>query len=72
MPIYEFCCESCGYVLERYCYIGEGGSIVCESCGGPLQRVLSKCSFRLVGGGWADTGYTKASQKIDESISDGV
>lgn len=72
MPYYEFECDICGFVEEKFYPIIPreipthiDGS--CRNCGetkATFKKVLSVASFHLKGVGWAKDGY-------DGTIQDG-
>lgn len=57
MPIYEYRCTSCEEVFEVMQRVGDRRKRTCESCGGKLEKLVSRTSFQLKGGGWFDQGY---------------
>ena len=57
MPIYEYQCQQCGEVSEVMQRITEDPLTTCESCGGPIKRLISNTSFVLKGTGWYATDY---------------
>jgi len=66
MPIYEFNCE-CGKEKEELVSIGTE-TIVCDSCGKLMKKVISKSSFILKGSGWAFDNYgSKTKKKINNN-----
>lgn len=55
MPVYEYCCESCG-VFERWRdHRQSGEEISCPECGAAARRVYSAPAF---------TAHTKADKEI--------
>ena len=72
MPIYEYICQKCGHKFEIKQKIGESpptcdnivvsGSVE-RICGGMCEKLISKSSFVLKGGGWYKDGYVKPSKK---------
>ncbi len=58
MPIYEYQCQKCGEVSEYMQKMSDPPMTVCEACGGPLERLISKSSFHLKGGGWYKDLYS--------------
>ena len=66
MPIYEFECPK-GTVTERWVSMGTE-SIACPCCHKKAQKIISRFSFELKGGGWYADGY--ASRKPYGSSSD--
>ena len=59
MPIYEYRCKSCGRHVEIIQKVGERPRRKCESCGGRLEKLVSRTAFLLKGGGWYSEGYTR-------------
>lgn len=57
MPIYEYKCEACGKTHEVLQRITEKPLKKCADCGGKLDKLISRTSFQLKGGGWYATGY---------------
>ena len=62
MPIYEYRCPKCKAEVERLQRMSEAPPR-CEACYEKhtehiqMERKVSKGSFILKGGGWADEGY---------------
>lgn len=54
MPIYEFECEDCFDIMERWMRIEESEDAVtkCGNCGGTAHKIMSPNSFHLKGDGW--------------------
>ena len=47
-PVYEFECEECGLVQDKYCKVEERNeSVICPLCGNIQKRILSKMSVRV-------------------------
>lgn len=57
MPIYEYQCQSCQKVIEVLQQMSDKPLKKCESCGGRLDKLLSRTAFVLKGGGWYSDGY---------------
>ena len=57
MPIYEYECSKCKKAFEVFQKITEEPLTKCKMCGGPVQRLISQCSFHLKGTGWYVTDY---------------
>ena len=62
MPIYEYRCRDCGETIEVMQKITAGPLRKCRSCSGKLEKLISRTSFLLKGGGWFDSGYTNGSK----------
>ena len=58
---YEYVCKSCKATWESDQKITESALTDCPECGKPeAQRLISGgTGFQLMGGGWADSGYSK-------------
>ncbi|MFZ5865146.1 MAG: FmdB family zinc ribbon protein [Thermodesulfobacteriota bacterium] len=57
MPIYEYCCQSCGCEFEEWQKITDQPLDKCKRCGGKASRLISRSSFVLKGTGWYVTDY---------------
>jgi putative FmdB family regulatory protein len=58
MPIYEYQCPDCDKVDEAILLPGDQeGTMFCDKCQIGMPRILSRCSFKLKGTGWAFDGY---------------
>ena len=58
MPIYEYRCADCGANLEKMQKITDAPLSVCESCGGKLEKQVSRTGFQFKGSGWYVTDYS--------------
>lgn len=58
MPIYEYECQSCQEVIEKWQSLAEQPLTTCPSCAGALKKIISQSSFQLKGGGWYADGYS--------------
>ncbi|MCE9579225.1 MAG: zinc ribbon domain-containing protein [Deltaproteobacteria bacterium] len=65
MPVYEYRCTTCEREFEYQQRMSDPPRDVCENCGGPLERIISRTAFQLKGGGWYKDLY--ASTKPGES-----
>jgi putative FmdB family regulatory protein len=63
MPLYEYRCRDCGHVVEVLQKVNASPPRTCERCKGKLQKLISRSSFQLKGGGWFSQGYGGASSK---------
>jgi putative FmdB family regulatory protein len=57
MPIYEYRCRHCGDVREVMQKVTDRPLRKCGKCSGRLEKLVSRTSFQLKGGGWFATGY---------------
>jgi len=61
MPIYEYICEKCGSHLEVLQKVSDAPLKRCSKCRGKLEKIFSRTSFQLKGGGWYMTDYSGKS-----------
>ena len=67
MPIYEYICEKCGSHIEAMQKVSDAPLKRCQKCRGKLEKIVSRTSFQLKGGGWYLSDYSrKASPEIKE------
>ena len=57
MPIYEYRCKSCGTLIEVIQKFDDKPLRKCRECAGRLEKLISRTSFQLKGGGWFAQGY---------------
>ncbi len=62
MPIYEYRCRNCGQTMEVIQKIGARPLRKCRQCSGKLDKLVSRSSFALKGGGWYSEGYNKSGK----------
>ncbi|HVQ21775.1 MAG TPA: zinc ribbon domain-containing protein [Candidatus Saccharimonadia bacterium] len=53
MPIYDYACTVCGRVVEVVHGINGQGPASCETCGGPMKKLMSSPAVHFKGSGWA-------------------
>jgi putative FmdB family regulatory protein len=58
MPLYEYHCPQCNEESERVLSIKDESYQTCNTCGTDLTKLISPCTFRLKGAGWANNGYS--------------
>lgn len=58
-PIYEYRCvkPDCRHEFERMQKMSEAHP-ACRKCGASVQKLMSRTSFALKGGGWYSDGYS--------------
>ena len=74
MPIYEYRCQGCDDHFEVMQKVGDRRLRTCKKCSGKLEKLISRTSFQLRGGGWFNSGYSVPSSKgssSDSKSSDG-
>lgn len=59
MPLYEYQCQSCSKVTEALQKMSDAPLTLCESCGGPLKRLISAPAVQFKGTGWYVTDYAR-------------
>ena len=64
MPVYEYECKACGRDFEYQQRMTDPDKTTCETCGGSLERLISRTAFSLKGGGWYKDLYS-SSKKPD-------
>ena len=71
MPIYEYACPSCGKIQDVLQKVSDPAPTLCAACGaaGPLQRMVSRTSFVLKGGGWYSDLYSSTKKEGSSSSS---
>ena len=57
MPIYEYRCLKCGSEIEVLQKFSDPPLRRCKECRGKLEKLISRTSFQLKGGGWYAQGY---------------
>lgn len=60
MPLYEFRCESCGHETEMIMLFSDPLPTICETCGGPLKKLLSAPAVQFKGSGFYLTDYGRS------------
>lgn len=70
MPIYEYQCGHCQQVTEAWQSLADEPLTTCQSCTGPLKKLISMSSFHLKGGGWYADGYSASGAKKSCATSD--
>lgn len=63
MPIYTFRCLKCKHIFDMRKCMSDDSLPCCEKCFNKTEKIISCCSFALVGGGWASDGYSRDSSK---------
>jgi len=63
VPTYEYECDACHRVFEVRQRITEAPLTTCDTCGGPVHRLLSPAPFILKGEGWYVTDYPSEARK---------
>lgn len=71
MPIYEYQCDNCQQVTEAWQGLAEEPLTTCQSCAGPLKKLISMSSFHLKGGGWYADGYSSKATSSGSCKSTG-
>ena len=70
MPIYEYECSACGHQFEEWQKISDPPIRKCPECGKrKVQKLISRNSFHLKGGGWYADAYSSAGSASGKSSS---
>ena len=73
MPIYEYRCDGCGHILEVWAKMADPPPTECTQCHAPApQKIISRTSFQLKGGGWYAHGYGSAGAAAAEKPATGA
>lgn len=59
MPTYEYKCSDCSCQFERFQKMSDDPVTECESCGGPVQRMLFPVAVHFKGSGFYTTDYAR-------------
>jgi putative FmdB family regulatory protein len=59
MPIYEYHCDRCDQTFEVIQKFSDDPVLTHESCGGPVERLISTSALQFKGTGWYITDYAK-------------
>lgn len=70
MPLYEFRCESCGHETETILLFSDPLPTICETCGGPLKKLLSAPAVQFKGSGFYLTDYGRAGSAANPGAKD--
>jgi len=71
MPLYEYACDRCGKTIEVLQKYSDEPLTVHESCGGALEKLISRSAFKLKGTGWYATDYASGGKTGSDSSSNG-
>lgn len=71
MPVYEYQCQACGLVFEAIQKFSDAALTECRSCGGVVEKLISRSGFALKGGGWYDQGYSAQATSCASSGGEG-
>ena len=69
MPLYEYKCLECENVIEVLQKLNDRPLRKCKLCSGKLEKLISRTSFQLKGGGWFAHGYGGDSPEKPSSSS---
>jgi len=66
MPVYEYECPACKVVHEVQQRMTDNPLSECPDCGGKVNKIMSRSSFQLKGGGWYADGYSSVKPEKKE------
>lgn len=72
MPTYEYKCGDCSCQFERFQKMSDDPVTECESCGGPVQRMLFPVAVHFKGSGFYTTDYARKKTLAASSGSGAV
>jgi putative FmdB family regulatory protein len=61
MPMYEYACGKCGARFEAIQKFSDPPLVSHDSCGGPVERLLSAPALQFKGSGWYITDYARSA-----------
>lgn len=64
MPLYEYKCTQCQSTIEVLQKATDKPLEKCESCGGPLAKLLSSPAIQFKGSGWYITDYARKNVPV--------
>ena len=71
MPTYEYVCPACGARFETWQRMTDDPLTTCQTCGGPIHRVLFPAGIVFKGGGFYSTDHRHDSAAtVDAAKSD--
>ena len=71
MPLYEYRCQSCERVMEVMQSFSDKPPRKCPTCGGKLEKLVSRSGFILKGSGWYASDYKPAAKTSEAPSDDG-
>ena len=69
MPTYVYRCQSCGTRFEAWQKMTDDPLTTCQTCGGPVRRVLYPAGIVFKGGGFYSTDNRSNGSSASESSS---
>ena len=70
MPLYEYRCLKCEHVGEVLQKLSDRPLRKCDLCSGKLEKLISRTSFQLKGGGWFAHGYGSSGKDSANNTHD--
>ncbi|MFP3897078.1 MAG: FmdB family zinc ribbon protein [Anaerolineales bacterium] len=76
MPTYEYKCDACGIVFDRFQHFSEDPLETCPECGGVVHRVIQPVGIIFKGNGFyitdnrADTSSLMPKREKDKKSED--
>jgi putative FmdB family regulatory protein len=69
MPTYEYRCQSCGTRFEVWQKMSDDPLTTCQTCGGPVHRVLYPAGIVFKGSGFYSTDNRSSGSSASSSQS---
>ncbi len=72
MPIYAYCCTSCGHTKDVLQKISDAPLTLCPACGAEtFSKQLTAAGFQLKGSGWYATDFKSGDPSISNTTGSG-
>ena len=72
MPIYAYCCTSCGHTKDVLQKISDAPLTLCPACGAEtFSKQLTAAGFQLKGSGWYATDFKSGDPSISNTTGAG-
>lgn len=71
MPIYDYCCEACGFRRDVLQKLSDAPLSTCPECGQEaFKKQVTAAGFQLKGSGWYVTDFREGSKPAEKKTTD--
>lgn len=71
MPIYDYCCEACGFRRDVLQKLSDAPLSTCPECGqAAFKKQVTAAGFQLKGSGWYVTDFREGAKPADKKTTD--